>query len=385
MKKFSIFLLFIVALVGLSSCEHDDDVVFVAQPDPEGVMFTNTFASNYTLTSQVSDNLAERFVWNEVDFSAPTTVTYELQGSASSDFSSFDVIGSTSETNLAVTVGQMMDLAEDAGLDNDPNTEMPNTGMVYFRVRAYAGSGGGNALEEMSEVVSLTVTLPEMGEAEEPKMDLFLVGDATATSWDNTATSNNYPLFRDSENDDIYYYTGKLNAGNIKVIEMRGAWAPQYGGENGSLIYRPTEDVADPPAIPVPAAGYYTFTINVDEMTYTLEPYDASGATEYDMIGLVGEGTTVGWPNDDNPTPDILLTQSEFDPHIWYVKDVELNEAGIKFRANQTWDVNWGGGQNFPSGQATGDDIIVSEEGTYEAWFNDLTGRYIFIPQPEEE
>jgi hypothetical protein len=98
------------------------------------------------------------------------------------------------------------------------------------------------------------------------------------------------------------------------------------------------------------------------------------------MIGLVGEGTTVGWPNDDNPTPDIMLTQSSFDPHIWYVKDVQLSEAGIKFRANQTWDVNWGGGENFPSGQATGDDIIVSEAGNYEAWFNDLTGRYIFIP-----
>ena len=121
-------------------------------------MFTNSFASNYILTSQVSANLAERFVWNDVDFSAPTTVTYELQGSASSDFSSFDVIGTTPENNLGVTVGQMLDLAEDAGLDNDPNTEMPNTGTVHFRVRAYAGSGEGNALQEMSEIVSLNVS-----------------------------------------------------------------------------------------------------------------------------------------------------------------------------------------------------------------------------------
>ena len=386
MKKFSILLLTIIALVGFTSCEHDDDVVFVAQPDPEGVMFTNSFAANYTLTSQVSDNIAERFVWNDVDFDAPTTVTYELQGSTDASFNSFDVIGTTGENNLAVTIGQLMDLAEDAGLDNDPNTEMPNTGQVHFRVRAYAGEGEGNSLEEMSEVVSLTVTLPEVGEEEEEtKMDLFLVGDATATGWDNTATSNNYPLYRDASNENIYYYTGKLNAGGVKVIEQRGAWAPQYGGENGSLIYRPTEDDPDPSPIAVDSEGYYTLTINIDDLTYTLEPYDASEATEYEMIGLVGEGTTVGWPNDDNPTPDIMLTQSSFDPHIWYVKDVQLSEAGIKFRANQTWDVNWGGGENFPSGQATGDDIIVSEAGTYEAWFNDLTGRYIFIPVSGEE
>ncbi|PTX42498.1 uncharacterized protein DUF5019 [Christiangramia gaetbulicola] len=386
MKKFSIFLLTIIAFVGFTSCDHDDDVVFVAQPDPEGIMFTNSTAESYTLTNQTSANIAERFVWNEVDFNAPTPVTYELQGSTASDFSGFDVIGTTSQNNLAVTVSQLMDLAEDAGLDNDPNTEMPNSGQVYFRVRAYAGDGASNSLEEISEMISLNVVLPEEGEEEAPaKMDLFLVGDATATGWDNTATSNNYPLFRDSENENIYYYTGKLNAGSVKVIENRGAWAPQYGGENGTLMYRPTEDVADPPAIPVDAAGYYTFTINIDEMTYSLESYDASGATVYNMIGLVGEGTTVGWPGDDNPTPDILLTQSSFDPHIWYAKDVELSEAGIKFRANQTWDVNWGGGQNFPSGQATGDDIIVSAEGIYEAWFNDLTGRYIFVPQVTEE
>ncbi len=386
MKKFSILLLTIIAFVGFTSCEHDDDVVFVAQPDPEGIMFTNATAESYTLTNQTSANVAERFVWNEVDFNAPTPVTYELQGSTASDFSGFDVIGTTIQNNLAVTVSQLMDLAEDAGLDNDPNTEMPNTGQVYFRVRAYAGDGASNSLEAISEIISLNVVLPEEGEEEAPsKMDLFLVGDATATGWDNNATSNNYPLFRDSENENIYYYTGKLNAGYVKVIENRGAWAPQYGGENGTLMYRPTEDVADPPAIPVDAEGYYTFTINIDEMTYSLESYDASGATVYNMIGLVGEGTTVGWPNDDNPTPDILLTQSSFDPHIWYAKDVELSEAGIKFRANQTWDVNWGGGQNFPSGQATGDDIIVSAEGTYEAWFNDLTGRYIFIPQVTEE
>lgn len=384
MKKISIFLLTIIALVGFNSCTHDDDVVFVAQPDPEGVMFINTFSENYVLTPKTSSNIAERFVWNEVDFGTPTTVTYEVQGSTTSDFSSFDVIGTTGDTNLGVTVSQMMSLAEDAGLDNDPNTELPNSGQIYFRVRAYAGTDGSNGLEAVSEVQSLTVTLPDEGEVEQPKMDLFLVGDATATGWDNNGTSNNYPLFRDSDNENIYYYTGKLKAGSVKIIENRGAWAPQYGGENGSLIYRPTEDVADPPAIPVDTEGYYTLTINTDELTYSLESYDASAATEYNMIGLVGEGTTVGWPNDDNPTPDILLTQSSFDPHIWYVKDVELSEAGIKFRANQTWDVNWGGGANFPSGQATNDDIMVSQAGTYEVWFNDLTGRYIFIPQGEE-
>lgn len=381
MKKFSSLILAFVALVGFNACTADDDVVFTAQPDPEGVSFTNTFSANYVLTAPASENTAERFVWNPVDVDAPTNVTYELQASTTQNFDDFTVMGTTSETNLAVTVGQLMDLAEEAGLDNDPATEdLPNTGTVYFRVVASAGTAG--ELAHTSEVQALNIVLAEAA-GEEAPLDLFLVGDATATGWDNTASSNNYPLFRDPANENIYYYTGKLNAGSVKVLEERGLWAPQYGGADGSLIYRAVEADPDPAAIPVPAAGYYTFTINIDELTYTLEPYDASGAATYEVVGLVGDGTTVGWPNDANQTPDIQLTKSSFDPHIWFAKDIELNGGPIKFRANLAWDTNWGG-ENFPSGKATmnGPDI-TSNEGTYEVWFNDLTGRYIFIPQAE--
>src|SRR6056297_3339329 len=179
MKKFSILLLAFVALLSFNACTQDDDIVFVAQPDPEGIQFSNTFLNTYVLPAGNPDNLAERFVWNEVDFEAPTTITYELQGSASETFDSYMVIGSTGSNNLGVTIGQMRDLAEEAGLDNEPETDMPNTGMVYFRVRAFAGDGEGNALEELSEVMSVNVELPEAAEEEEPaKTNLYFVGDA---------------------------------------------------------------------------------------------------------------------------------------------------------------------------------------------------------------
>lgn len=379
MKKFSILILALVALTGFNACTSDDDVVFVAQPDPDGISFINTFNSAYVLTSATADNTAERFVWNEIDVDVPTNVVYEVQGSTSADFTDFTILGSTSNNNLAITVNQLMDLAEDAGLDDDPATEAPNTGTVYVRVVASAGTAGEMA--HTSEVQALTVVLPEdVGEGEEVLLDLFLVGDATASGWANTASSNNYPLFRDPTDPNIYYYTGKFNAGSVKIIEQRGAWAPQYGGENGNLVYRPTEADPDPAPISVPAEGYYTFTINLDEMTYTLESYDASGAATYEIMGLVGAGTTVGWPNDDNPTPDIQMTQSTFDPHIWYLKDVAISDGPVKFRAELSWDVNWGS-DTFPSGRATpgGPDIPATED-VYEVWFNDLTGRYIFIP-----
>ena len=250
----------LVAFTGLTSCTSDDDVVFIAQPDIEGISFVNSFNANYVLTAATATNIAERFVWNTVDFGTPTNITYELEGSADADFETVDVLGATGENNLAVTVRQLMTLAEDAGLDNDPNTDAPNTGMLHFRVRAYAGTDGSNGLSETSGITSLTVVLPETGEEEEVFKNLFLVGSATATEWANSATSNNYPLFRDAVNPNIYHYTGKLTGGEDmawKLIEVKGQWAPQYGGANGTLVYRETEGDQSNQLITGSKTGWY--------------------------------------------------------------------------------------------------------------------------------
>lgn len=384
MKKISILFLAVFALISFNSCTSDDDVVFVAQPDPEGIQFSNTFQNMYVVPTGNPDNLAERFVWNEVDFSAPTTITYELQASAKESFEDLMVIGTTDANNLGVTNGQMKELAADAGLDNDPESDLPNTGMVYFKVRAFAGEGEGNALEEFSDTVSLTVQLQEATDGGEPaKREFYLVGDATAAGWSND--NNNTPLFRDSENDNIYYFQGRFAGGEnvegFKLLEMLGAWQPQWGGSNGELT---NSDILgeDPSALTVEKDAYYSLMINVDEMSYTWEEIDETEATVYETIGLVGEGTSVGWPNDDNQTPDLVMSQSEFNPHIWYLKDVVLSDGPIKFRANLAWDVSWGG-NTFPSGEAAGDDIQATA-GTYDVWFNSLDERYILIPKTQE-
>lgn len=387
MKKLSIFLMAFVTFLGINACSSDDDVVFIAQPDPEGISFTNSFTSSYILTPATTDNVAERFVWNQVDFDAPTNITYELQGSTTADFASFDILGETTGNNLAVSVQQLLDLATDAELDADPETEAPNTGQLHFRVRAFAGNGGGTTLDAISEVQSITVVLPE--DTGEPSLrNFFLVGDVTAAGW--STNNNNTPLFRDPANADVYYFTGRFKGGGdtegFKLLEMLGneTWQPQWGLDGDNLT---SSEILgeDPSAFPVDADGYYAFTVNADEMTYSFEPYDVSDAATYDIIGLVGDGTSVGWPGDANPTPDIQLTQSEFDPHLWYVNDITLTDGPIKFRANLAWDVNWGA-DTFPSGLATqnGPDIPATA-GVYDLWFNDITGRYILIPQVSAE
>ena len=57
------------------------------------------------------------------------------------------------------------------------------------------------------------------------------------------------------------------------------------------------------------------------------------------------------------------------------------NDGKVKFRANGSWDINWGGTE-LPAGTGyqNGPDIMLSAA-TYNVYFNDITGQYIFIEQ----
>lgn len=376
MKKLPIFLIAFVALLGLNACSSDDDVVFIAQPDMEGIAFLNTFSSNYILTPATGTNVAERFVWNQVDVDVPTNIQYEVQGSPSADFEEITVMGSTSDNNLAVTVKQMLDLAGEAGIDSDPETEAPNTGTLYFRVVASVGTGGD--LAHTSEPQALTVTLPEGGDdGGITYRNFYLVGDVTAAGW--SENNNNTPLFRDAENSDLYHFTGRFAGGDdlegFKLLEILGKWQPQWGTDGSGNLTNNELYGEDPIAFAVEEDGYFTLTVDADEMTYSFEKYDASEAETYASIGIVGDATPGGW--DD----DTMLTQTEFDPHLWYAADVALAEGELKFRVDGEWAMNWGG-TTFPSGEGVFDGgNIPAEEGVYTIWFNDITKRYILIAQ----
>lgn len=380
MKKLSILLLAFVALTGFNSCTSDDDVVFIAQPDPEGIAFINTFSSQYILTTATAENTVERFVWNEIDLEVPTNINYDVLASTSSEMADPVLLGSTAGTNLAVKVKQLISLAEDAGIDNDPATEAPNTGTLYVQVVATAGTGG--EMVHASEVQALNILIPETaGEEEEVFLNFFLVGDATAAGWN--PDNNNTPLFRDGENEDLFHFTGRFDGSGdkegFKLLEILGQWQPQWGLDNGTLS-NSTILGGDPSAFPVDADGYYTLTVNVDDMTYSFETYDESSAATYGSIGLIGPAQAGGWDADTD------MTQQEFDPHIWFINDIELGDGEFKFRADDDWADNWGAASDALSGKANygAGDNMVAQAGVYDIWFNDITGRYILIPQGEE-
>lgn len=361
-------------MLALSACTDDDRLTYIAQPEGD-IEFTNTFLSEYLLSPSTKNNIGERFIWNSIDFGTPTNISYQIQRSIIGDFTDTEVVGQTEKNNYAITIGELMTIAEAAGLDGDPDTEMPNTGTVMFRVRAFAGTDSDT--EVLSAGTALTLVIQEgTPEPELPMFrNLFLVGDATGPGWN--PNNNNPAITRDPMDENIYSYTGYFKGGSdiegFKLLEIND-WHPQWGGAADVL----DNDVngSDPAAFAIPASGYYAFNMNITDMTYTLVAYDASAAVDYPTIGIIGSSTEGGWDN------DTAMTKSTFDPHIWNIKDVVLVDGALKFRANNAWDDAWGADTAF-SGLAShepGSPNIPVMAGTYNIWFNDLDGGFVLIP-----
>jgi hypothetical protein len=314
MKKIKILLVLIVAVLGFNSCEKDE-LVFTAKA-PGEFAFTNNFLPQYVLTSATSANIGERFTWESQSFEVPVAVNYELQGSVTGDFTDLMVIGSTSGNDQAVTVGKLLSMAADAGLDNDPNTENPNTGDVYFRLRAYSGA---NAIETLSAVQTLTLFLPEIVDTG---------GGFAIASWG--VVGSGYNDWGGAGPDGQFYTTAasgvivsyvNLVTGDIKFRE-NNEWGGDVGDANldGILDTDPDNNIAV-------TAGDYKITIDTNDMSYTIEPFS---------WGVVGSGY-----NDWGAAgPDAKF-------HYDYTTDtfkvgVKLIDGDIKIRPLNTWSGDLG-------------------------------------------
>lgn len=318
MKNIKLIGLFILIAFGAWSCEDDDRLIISSQEPSGQVMFTNTFLNEYILTPETKNNIAERFVWNSPDFGLATPNEYQLQGSTTEDFSEITVLGTTPDTNFGVNVDQMLSLATNAGLDNDPSSEdKPNVGSLYFRVRAYIGDGGENAPQSISEVTALNVVLPEAtGPGSGVELSGWGVVGSAANNWGATP---DLPFYTTSNPDIIVAYVNLMD-GEIK-FRQNNAWDLDYGDVDSDGIL----DREDGNNIAV-TAGTYKITIDWSDNSYTIEAFH---------WGLTGSATPNGWDG-----PDTKL-QYDFTTNTFKAV-VQLVDGELKIRTNDTWGEDYG-------------------------------------------
>jgi hypothetical protein len=331
-------------------------VSFDVTPYPVTVpVITNpTAGMSFVLDKDYPDDAALTMLWSDYNtYGVNVTYTVEVAKTGSTEFATLGTVQNLRV--LEITNKTFNDAVLKLGLTANVSAS------VDMRVTATTKSVGGT-INKVSQIVKVNVT-PYVA-----FKNLFLVGDATAAGWNTN--NNNQAIFRDASNINKFYFTGKFGTSMFKLIETLGnnTWQPQWGIKGGAVA---NSDGGDPDPFTVSSAGYYTFEVDILAKTYSITPY--SGAmTTYSSIDIAGNLN--GWSG------STVLTQSSFDPHQWFIKDLVVSSNGeAKFRANGTWDINWGAAAEF-SGQGTqGGANIPLNAGTYDVYFNDIDGRYVFV------
>lgn len=146
-------------------------------------------------------------------------------------------------------------------------------------------------------------------------------------------------------------YTGfmYLNQNGFKFCSQQNWDGTNYGGaffgqESDNIIMDETE-------------GYYKVDVDLSTKKYTLTPITT--------IGIIGDATVNGWSGDDIDMNYVPYNKETKEGRYWEVKDITLKTGVIKFRANDGWDINWGGELDNLTSKGNPANIAV-EEGTYD-------------------
>jgi len=366
--KFSKLLLFTFLIVNISSCEKEDYLIFTAINQKE-VKFQNEFQDVYKISQQTSNNISERLVWNAPDFDAPTTVTYVVDISTNSDFSTIDMSsGDTSNNHLGLKVSSMLEFAETLGLDDDPSTTFSdgspnNTGMVYARVTAYAGtsSSGANQSSTVSKTASMNIeVLENVGACTDAALSNWgLVGSAVNGGGGTNrgfAAGNDVPFLSNGQ-DGMFRAVATLYDGEFKIREDN-AWGLNYGdnGADGTLEQNGANITI--------SAGHYIIDFDAVNFTITITPAGT-------VWGVVGSATLNGW----GAAEDVKLMPDPCNDGVYIVKDVVLTDGEIKFRQDDAWGVNVGDNGADGTYEANGANIAVTA-GTYDMTLDTVNGTY---------
>lgn len=175
-------------------------------------------------------------------------------------------------------------------------------------------------------------------------------------------------------------WTGDANM-KIWLGSDFGKWDNAFGSASGDGVNTAEGKLkAGGGAIVCPEKGaYYTFTADFSTMTYKWTKLANQNPTEFKHVSLIGVGGK--WKEGD----DIDLEQVA--PHNWYLAKQEIPAGGLKIRADHKWrdDGNWGfaEGQKYESKgtliTSGGSSNISVPAGTYNIYFNDITGAYAFV------
>ena len=169
---------------------------------------------------------------------------------------------------------------------------------------------------------------------------LYMAGDA------NGWATNDYLA-----GDDGVHFTGYmyLNQNGFKFCTQ-----PEWKGTNYGANFDTAGDAAN--ITMTEAAGYYKVDVDLESKSYVLTPITT--------IGIIGSASPNGWDSDVDMTYVPYNKDTKEVNGYWEVKNITLSAGEIKFRANDGWDISWGGELDNLTTKNGGN--ITVEAGTYD-------------------
>lgn len=129
--------------------------------------------------------------------------------------------------------------------------------------------------------------------------------------------------------------------------------APDWSGTGYGANFDTAPDAAN--IVITEPAGYYQVDVDLSEKTYTLTPITS--------IGIIGSASPNGWDSDVDMTYVPYNKDTKEVNGYWEVKNITLSAGEIKFRANDGWDISWGGELDHLTTKNGGN---IIEAGTYD-------------------
>ncbi len=147
------------------------------------------------------------------------------------------------------------------------------------------------------------------------------------------------------------YFSGSLDT-KLYSDDSFGVDVP-FGASAGNNVKATSGEFKDGGGYICPtSAGWYTLTFNFATYQFSFTRLDNQSPTEYSAISVAGQAME-----------QVKTSGDKWKSHCWYVLDVNLTDGTPSFHATEA--VDW-----------TGKTVTA---GTYDVYFNDITGESLFV------
>ena len=286
------------------------------------------------------------FVWSAADYGVATQVNYALEAATAA----------APETKVSITSGLTKTTVDvdyetlNGILFNDLKLGDGVAEDVLFTVSAKVG--------EYTPIYSNTITVScKVTAAEKQYAKLTVAGSYAYNNW---SPGKGQFVFDFAGTD--AQYSGVIDFGE-DVSALQFKFVGEAWGNNEFSV--PSGEAQTPEAaeLPLVAGGGDNIAAYTTHRFYSLTLDKAAPKViknfSFNSLGVIGDATPTGWDADTD-------MQFNTEKQRFYV-DITLIDGKIKFRADDAWDVNWGGAEGALS--AGGADIVVAA-GDYRIYVN---------------